>query len=136
MRQLDVEMNIDMDVFCPSAMLDADAFSSDSGDVLFGSGFYPAALTDDVQEDIEQMLFRSSANAAATSCCSYCGGERSDKSVATYFWVREEIARLWIWRRSWCNGVPPLHDHLHKVNIKYEYCVRTNTIFSQYSHNR
>ena len=35
-----------------------------------------------------------------------------------------------------CNGVPTLHDklhdNLHKVNIKYEYCVRTNTIFSQY----
>ena len=31
-----------------------------------------------------------------------------------------------------CNGVPPLHDNLHKVNIKYEYCVRTSTIFSQY----
>ena len=35
-----------------------------------------------------------------------------------------------------CNGVPPLHDNLHKVNIKYEYCVRTNTIFSQYYYNR
>ena len=29
-----------------------------------------------------------------------------------------------------CNGVPPLHDNLHKVNIKYGYCVRTNTILS------
>ena len=35
-----------------------------------------------------------------------------------------------------CNGVPPLHDNLHKVIIKYEYCVRTNTIFSQYYPNR
>uniref|UniRef100_M4C2I7 Uncharacterized protein n=1 Tax=Hyaloperonospora arabidopsidis (strain Emoy2) TaxID=559515 RepID=M4C2I7_HYAAE len=35
-----------------------------------------------------------------------------------------------------CNGVPPLHDNLLKVNIKYEYCVRTNTIFSQYYSNR
>ena len=30
-----------------------------------------------------------------------------------------------------CKGVPPLHDNLHKVNIKYEYYVRTNIIFSQ-----
>ena len=29
-----------------------------------------------------------------------------------------------------CNGVPPLHDSLHKVNIKYEYSVSTNRIFS------
>uniref|UniRef100_M4BQZ3 Uncharacterized protein n=1 Tax=Hyaloperonospora arabidopsidis (strain Emoy2) TaxID=559515 RepID=M4BQZ3_HYAAE len=29
-----------------------------------------------------------------------------------------------------CNGVPPLHDNLHKVIIKYEYYVRTNKIFS------
>ena len=35
-----------------------------------------------------------------------------------------------------CNGVPLLHDNLHKVNTKYEYCVRTNTIFSQYYPNR
>ena len=35
-----------------------------------------------------------------------------------------------------CNGVPPLHDNLLRVNIKYEYCVRTNTIFSQYYPNR
>ena len=35
-----------------------------------------------------------------------------------------------------CNGVPPLHDNLHKVIIKYEYYVRTNTIFSQYYPNR
>uniref|UniRef100_A0AAV1UUT6 Uncharacterized protein n=1 Tax=Peronospora matthiolae TaxID=2874970 RepID=A0AAV1UUT6_9STRA len=53
---LDVEMNIDMDVFCPSAMLDADAFSSNPGDVSFDSGFYPAVLSDDVREDVEQML--------------------------------------------------------------------------------
>ena len=38
---LDVEMNIDVDVFCPSVMLDADAFQSDSGDGLFDSRFYP-----------------------------------------------------------------------------------------------
>ena len=35
-----------------------------------------------------------------------------------------------------CNGVPPLHDNLHKVIIKYEYYVRTNTTFSQYYPNR
>ena len=35
-----------------------------------------------------------------------------------------------------CNGVSPLHDNLHKVNIKYEYCGRINTIFSQYYPNR
>uniref|UniRef100_M4C273 Uncharacterized protein n=1 Tax=Hyaloperonospora arabidopsidis (strain Emoy2) TaxID=559515 RepID=M4C273_HYAAE len=35
-----------------------------------------------------------------------------------------------------CNGVPLLHDNLHKVNIKYEYCVRINTIFSQYYPDR
>uniref|UniRef100_M4B2J4 Uncharacterized protein n=1 Tax=Hyaloperonospora arabidopsidis (strain Emoy2) TaxID=559515 RepID=M4B2J4_HYAAE len=34
-------------------------------------------------------------------------------------------------KETYCNGVPPLHDNLLKVNIKYEYCVRTNTIFSQ-----
>ena len=34
-----------------------------------------------------------------------------------------------------CNGVPPLHD-LHKVNIKYEYSVKTNRIFSQYWLNK
>ena len=31
-----------------------------------------------------------------------------------------------------CNGVPPLHDTLHKVYIKYEYYVRADIIFSQY----
>ena len=37
---------------------------------------------------------------------------------------------------TYCNGMPPLHDHLHMVIIKYEYYVRTNTIFSQYYPNR
>ncbi|CAI5737671.1 unnamed protein product [Hyaloperonospora brassicae] len=60
---LDVEMNIDMDVFCPGAMLDADAFPSDSGDGLFDSRFYPAMSGDDVQEDIEQMLLCGSDEA-------------------------------------------------------------------------
>ena len=31
--------------------------------------------------------------------------------------------------------MPPLHD-LHKVNIKYEYSVKTNRIFSQYWLNK
>ena len=31
-----------------------------------------------------------------------------------------------------CNVVHPLRDSLHKVNIKYEYYVRTDIIFSQY----
>uniref|UniRef100_M4BPJ2 Uncharacterized protein n=1 Tax=Hyaloperonospora arabidopsidis (strain Emoy2) TaxID=559515 RepID=M4BPJ2_HYAAE len=35
-----------------------------------------------------------------------------------------------------CNGVPPLHDIIHEVNIKYEYYVRTNIIFSQYWLNK
>ncbi|KAF4317436.1 hypothetical protein BBO99_00008003 [Phytophthora kernoviae] len=50
---LDVEMDIDVDVFRPSAMLDADAFSGDGE--LFGSSFQPADLGD-AEEDIEQML--------------------------------------------------------------------------------
>ena len=33
---------------------------------------------------------------------------------------------------SLCNGVPLLHDTLHKVNIKYEYYATTDIIFSQY----
>ena len=35
-----------------------------------------------------------------------------------------------------CNGVPPSHDSFHKVNIKYEYSVRTNRLFSQYWLNK
>uniref|UniRef100_M4B205 Uncharacterized protein n=1 Tax=Hyaloperonospora arabidopsidis (strain Emoy2) TaxID=559515 RepID=M4B205_HYAAE len=32
--------------------------------------------------------------------------------------------------------VPPLHDNLHKVIVKYEYYAGTNTVFSQYYSNR
>ena len=31
-----------------------------------------------------------------------------------------------------CKGLPPLHYTLFKVNIKYEYYVRTNIIFAEF----
>ncbi|ETL99672.1 hypothetical protein L917_03507 [Phytophthora nicotianae] len=58
---LDVDMDIDVDVFRPSAMLDAqlsDAFG-ESGELYFGSSFQPADLGS-AEEDIEQMLLSGS----------------------------------------------------------------------------
>ena len=51
---------------------------------------------------------------------------------------RVDFLKIYAWLQPHrdCNGVPPLHDSLHKVTIKYEYYVRINTIFSQYYPNR
>ncbi|KAF4134001.1 hypothetical protein GN958_ATG16808 [Phytophthora infestans] len=57
---LDVDMDIDVDVFRPSAMLDAqlsDAFG-ESGELYFGSSFQPDLGS--AEEDIEQMLLSGS----------------------------------------------------------------------------
>uniref|UniRef100_M4BMJ4 Uncharacterized protein n=1 Tax=Hyaloperonospora arabidopsidis (strain Emoy2) TaxID=559515 RepID=M4BMJ4_HYAAE len=39
-------------------------------------------------------------------------------------------------KNEFYNGLPPLHDNIHKVIIKYEYYVRINIMFSQYYPNR
>ncbi|KAG3246455.1 hypothetical protein PI124_g8815 [Phytophthora idaei] len=60
---LDVDMDIDVDVFRPSAMLDAqlsDAFG-ESGELYFGSSFQPDL--GDAEADIEQMLLCGSEEA-------------------------------------------------------------------------
>ncbi|POM81514.1 hypothetical protein PHPALM_505 [Phytophthora palmivora] len=58
---LDVDMDIDVDVFRPSAMLDADAFGGESGELYFGSSFQPDL--GDAEADIEQMLLCGSDEA-------------------------------------------------------------------------
>ncbi|OWZ01256.1 hypothetical protein PHMEG_00027398 [Phytophthora megakarya] len=56
---LDVDMDIDVDVFRPSAMLDADAF--DESELYLGSSFQPDL--GDADADIEQMLLCGSEEA-------------------------------------------------------------------------
>ncbi|GMF32111.1 unnamed protein product [Phytophthora lilii] len=56
---LDVDMDIDVDVFRPSAMLD------EGGELFFGSSFHPADLGE-ADEDIEQMLLSGSEDALQT----------------------------------------------------------------------
>ncbi|CAI5702688.1 hypothetical protein KXD40_003058 [Peronospora effusa] len=59
---LDMEMDVDLNIFRPSAMLDADIFGSDSSELYFGSIFQPN--WGDGQDNIEQMLLCGSEEAA------------------------------------------------------------------------
>ncbi|CAI5744172.1 unnamed protein product [Peronospora destructor] len=58
---LGMELDVDLDFFRPSAMLDSDTFGSDSDDLYFGSMFQPD--WGDGQDDIEQMLLCGSQEA-------------------------------------------------------------------------